>query len=123
MVVEPTCEGDCELPVPHAWRPTLKLIADALVAGRPPGGPGIQDIDDSSLKINHANISQYPDEITQLSLESWASSVHVKSGEGCWTVLLDLTTSDGSVSDLVLHVRVLENDGSFEFLPELAFVP
>ncbi|WP_440590415.1 DUF7668 domain-containing protein [Parvularcula maris] len=111
-----------ELPVPTMWRPQLKQLADDMVFGRQPSGPAFRQPSSDILDISSANISAYPDMIGELRDASWLSSIHVWNGAH-WEVLLDLTNVAGAVTDLVLHVSVLELNGAYEFEPGMIYVP
>lgn len=114
-----------ELPVPSDWRPALKLLADAVVFNsRLPTIDGFifDGIDEESGLINHSNISDYPDSLGPLAAASWTSSIY-KWGEGCWRVLVDLTTDTGEVSDLVLHAKITERGSAYAIEPGLIYVP
>ena len=110
-----------EQPVPPGWRATFKEIADALVAGRIPYGDNIRSVDTQTADISFNNISSYPDAIGALNDVSWNTSICVWTG-GYWDVLVDLTTLDGSRSDLVLHAKAYEVDGRLEVEPYLVYV-
>src|SRR5258706_15212932 len=61
--------------VPLAWRPVLKVIADAFVAGRVPTGNGIGHVDAQVAVVNFDNIRSYPDAIGPLTEVSWETSI------------------------------------------------
>ncbi len=113
---------DKELPVPIEWRPTLKKIADHFVAGKVPIGKSIKEIDSERVEYNHRNIRDYPESIGLLTDKTWESSVYIWSNP-IWEILLDLSTVKGETSDLVLHLRVRELNGRYEFEPGLVYVP
>lgn len=114
-----------ELPVPNAWRPALKLLADAVVlksSVQTIDGFIVDAIDEELLLISHSNVNDYPDSLGPLSAASWTSSICVWH-EGYWQVLLDLTTDTGEVSDLVLHAKVTECGDAYTIEPGLIYVP
>ena len=114
-----------ELPVPNAWRPALKLLADAVVLNSPlPNIDGfvIDEVDEESLLISHSNINDYPESLGPLAAASWTSSIYVWD-EGHWQVLIDLSTDTGEVSDLVLHAKVTERGDAYAIEPGLIYVP
>ena len=114
-----------ELPVPNAWRPALKALADCLVLKSPIQSVAefiIDDIDEESLLISYGNIDDYPDTLGPLAAASWESSICVWS-EGYWQLLVDLTTETGDVSDLVFHAKVTERGSAYSIEPGLIYVP
>ena len=116
---------DQELPVPSAWRSALKEIADAFVLRTTiPQIDGflIGPMKKDQLKICRENIGDYPDPLGPLTEESWKTSVSVWSA-GYWSVLVDLTTTSGEASDLVLHTKVMEREDRYLIEPGLIYVP
>ena len=91
-----------ELPVPEAWRPDLKRLADALVFQSELAGVCQQmvldPIDTADLDFNRKSIAAYPDTIGALNARAWLSSVYVWQG-GHWDLLVDLSTAEGETSD------------------------
>lgn len=115
--------NDCtQSPVPRNWRPILKSIADALIQKRVPSGPSIRPVDPRILEINAANVADYPDPIGPLQEVAWTTSVSSNQGDH-WEVLVDLSTSSGKTSDLVLEVKVFRVGEQLQFQPRLIFVP
>ena len=116
---------DQELPIPSAWRSALKEIADALVLRRTiPQIDGflISPIETDQLGICWENIGDYPDPLGPLTKESWKTSISVWNA-GYWSVLVDLTTTSGEVSDLVFHTKVTEREDRYLIEPGLIYVP
>jgi len=116
---------DQELPIPSAWRLALKQIADALVLQTSiPQLDGflVSPVEKNQLGICQENIRDYPDPLGPLSIESWKTSVSVWSA-GYWSVLVDLTTTSGDVSDLVFHAKVMEREDRYLIEPGLIYVP
>ena len=111
-----------EQPIPIGWRATLKDVADAFVAGRIPRGDHIRSVDAKTAEVSFNNLRSYPDAIGPLNEISWNTSICAWTG-GYWEVLVDLTTRDGSRSDLVLHAKAFEVDGRIEVEPYLVYVP
>ena len=66
--------------------------------------------------------SDYPDTIGRLTEITWVSSVCAWTGNS-WEVLVDLSTSDGQVSDLVMHVEIRETGDCYIIEPGLIYVP
>ena len=113
---------DEELPVPSAWRASLKQIADEIIAGRIPVMQNIKAISPETIEINNGNIDGYPDKIGPLHEVTWGSSIYTWT-DGHWEVLLDLSTSEFETSDLVLHLKVHPIGDQFEFEPGIIYVP
>ncbi|MCR9225609.1 MAG: hypothetical protein NXH70_16190 [Hyphomonas sp.] len=116
---------DQELPVPSAWRPALKALADAMVGKavlHSIEGFVINAIEDDGLEVSRSNVEAYPDKLGPLTKDSWKSSIYVWD-DGCWEVLVDLTTEAGDVSDLVMHAKVTEREGGYLIEPGLIYVP
>jgi hypothetical protein len=114
-----------EMPVPIAWRPALKALADAIVgkrALRSIEGFVFRAIEDDGLEVSRSNIEAYPDKLGFLAEDSWKSSIYVWN-EGFWEVLVDLTTEAGDLSDLVMHAKVTEREDGYFIEPGLIFVP
>lgn len=115
-------DENTERVVPTQWRPVLKSIADAFVSGLPPSGFGVRTVGADTLEVSIKNISDYPDVLGPLTETSWKTSVYVWMGT-YWVVLVDLTSANGEITDLVLHVEVYPSGQEFEFQPHLVYVP
>lgn len=92
------------------------------MAGRLPEGDRIRCIDAKSVEVSFDNIRGYPAAIGPLNDASWTTSICAWMGN-YWAVLIDLTTHDGSPSDLVLHGKVFDVGDGVEFEPGLVYVP
>lgn len=116
---------DKELPVPTLWRAALKELADSFVYDEFNSLKStflVRAIDNDIVKINKNNIEKYPDQIGLLMQKSWDTSIYVWTGKD-WVVSVDLSTSDGETSDLVLHTIVREVAGSYNIEAGLIYVP
>ena len=116
---------DRELPVPTVWRAALTELADSFVLNGFNSSKSTflsRAIDEDIIKINKSNIENYPDQIGMLIQKSWDTSVYVWTGKD-WSVLVDLSTSDGKTSDLVMHTTVREVAGSYKIKAGLIYVP
>ncbi|WP_428407609.1 DUF7668 domain-containing protein [Hyphococcus sp.] len=115
-----------ELPVPVIWRSALKQIVDSFVQeSEPPTAVDaivVDPIASDEAKINRQNIKDYPDPIGPLAEHSWATSIYIWM-DGYWDVLVDLSTSYGETSDLVLHAKVRESGNQYIIKPGLIYVP
>ena len=116
-------DGENEVPVPQAWRPTLTAIVDALIQGGELSLPQVtlQSPDvwasaQDSIRAHGAHLRKLPD-------ESWNSSVCIWYGE-FWDVLVDLYTEEEEErSDLVLQVHVYEVGDGYRYEVVLVYVP
>ena len=114
-----------EEPVPHAWRPTLTAIANCVVR---------DDYDDlrhfprvtppsaESAKRIRGNLRDYGQTFTELSEDTWRSSVSSWQGP-YWELLVDLWTVESGRSDLVLFVHVSESSEGLRFEIDDVHVP
>ena len=115
-------DAEHELPIPAIWRHELKKIADYFVQKNAQLPKTVRSLEHDITKINRGNLDDYPDKIILLSEKTWETSIYLWH-EHYWQVLLDLTAEGGESSDLVLHLRVYENDDGFEFEVGLIYVP
>ena len=119
-----TKNSEYERPVPHSWRPALKSLADYIVCDIPSEshpGVSLEAIDNDSLSISRANMEAYPAQFGPLSCASWDSSVYIWMQDH-WDILIDLTTRDGKVSDLVLHASAREAGDELSMRVGLVYV-
>ena len=114
-----------ELPVPTVWRQTFINIVEAFKNGDfqlDNKIEAVHAISESEAKRISGNIIAYGEEIVSLSDETWETSIY-QWMRGYWEVLLDLCTLDSGVSDLVMFVRVRENDDKYYFTVQSVHVP
>lgn len=112
-------------PVPMAWRPALKAIADALACGDYALTSVAEEVEPVSPETScqmEAAVRAYGATLIDLPEATWATSVCMPYGEH-WDVLVDLWTAEEGPSDLVLGVRVREQAGAFRYRVELVYVP
>lgn len=106
---------DWEHPVPKRWRSKFAKIAAAFAEGdfqiRNSRVEGLEPVDPETADYMAANITAYGDPLTSLNDATWNCSVYRWMG-GYWQVLIDLSTKDEPISDLTLHAKVYEADGS-----------
>ncbi|GGB67174.1 DUF7668 domain-containing protein [Henriciella pelagia] len=97
-----------------------------MVEGRepeePPVGTQIAEIDAETSKISLANIQAYGEPVGPLRDSSWQTSIYRWMGDH-WDVLIDLTTPQGEVTDLVLRAKVRPTSSGFLIEPGLVYVP
>lgn len=112
-------------PVPIAWRPMLKAMADALAAGDytlASVAQAVEPVSPETARQMEAAVRAYGATLIDLPEATWATSVCMPYGEH-WDVLVDLWTTEEGPSDLVLGVRVRELAGAFSYRVELVYVP
>jgi len=118
-------KSEGELPVPSEWRQTFIRIVEEFRSGNFRIGqniPGVRPLSHRDAERIKFNISSYDSELSELSEETWETSV-CRWMNGYWDVLVDLSTVQGGLSDLVLFSRVYELDGSYEFVVTSVHVP
>jgi len=70
---------------------------------------GVAPIDARLADFIAEQIDAYGAKLAPLSDEVWQRSIYVWDGPN-WQFLIDLTTTEESVSDLVLHARLLDDE-------------
>ena len=85
-------------------------------------GTQIAEIDAEKLKISLANIAAYGEPVGPLRDSSWQTSIYRWMGDH-WDVLIDLTTPEGEVTDLVLRAKVRSTLSGYMIEPGLVYVP
>jgi len=115
-------DGENEIAVPQAWRPTFAAIVDALIQGGEPSlpqvtlqAPDVWASAQDSIRAYGAHLKRLPD-------ESWNSSVCIWYGD-FWNVLVDLYTEEEGGSDLVLQAHVYEVGDGYRYEVVLVYVP
>ena len=103
--------GEGERPVPAAWRGTFRQIASAFAAGdyqlRHHPIEGVASIDASTAKMIAGNVEGYGDQLVALNDKTWDSSI-CRWIDDHWIALVDLSTLQEVISDLVLFARVYD---------------
>lgn len=104
-------------PIPTEWRSQLIQIVEAI-------GTNDFSLIDASFTIRSItqsdririsqNIEDYGCELISLPDETWKTSA-CQWMRGYWDVLVDLYTVEEGRSDLILSVRVYEQDSGFQF--------
>jgi hypothetical protein len=118
-------DEDNQTAVPSEWRNTFKSIVGALKQGdfkldvRPSGVLPISAKDAARIT---GNIQDYGDQLTELSEDTWTTSV-CQWMLDYWEVYIDLFTVEEGASDLVLAVRVFEEGAAYIFEVESVHVP
>jgi hypothetical protein len=97
--------------VPGEWRETFHRLADAFSAGdfclEWHHIEGVERVDASEGRRIANNVRAYGDQLSPLHEDVWKSSVCIWMGDH-WQLLVDLTTANETVSDLVLHATLIE---------------
>ena len=112
-------------PIAGAWRPTIRAIAGALAEGDWALSRGIPDV--APLSADDADrirryVAAYGETLTELSEETWDSSVS-QWMETHWEVIVDLWTIESGRSDLVLSMSVFETGDGFRYEIHSVHVP
>ena len=111
--------------VPSLWRPALTEIVEALVErdyGVKRGVLGVESVSDQTARHIASYIQDYGEELSSLPAETWASSV-CQWMDGHWEVLVDLWTRNEGRSDMVLSVRVSEQEVGYCYQIDMVYVP
>jgi hypothetical protein len=122
---DPVKDEEKEHPVAITWRPTLRQIAKAIAEGDHDlsrGIPAVSPVSSTTANQIRAYVSQYPETLTELSDDTWNSSVAQWMGTH-WEVTVDLWTIESGRSDLILSVFVFETDDGFRFEVDSVHVP
>lgn len=109
---------DKEHPIPEGLRPRFRELVAALVAGdfqlSTAQLDGVAPIDAHLADFIAEQIDAYGATLAPLSEEVWQWSIYACDGSN-WQFLIDLTTTEEPVSDLVLHARLRDDeDGQIE---------
>ncbi|MBU1346928.1 MAG: hypothetical protein KKA16_08235 [Alphaproteobacteria bacterium] len=109
---------DKEHPIPERLRPRFRELVAALATGdfqlAAHGIDGVAPIDARLADFIADQINAYGAALAPLSDEVWQGSIYAWDGPN-WQFLIDLTTTEQPVSDLVLHARLPDvEDGQIE---------
>jgi len=124
MMVPILKDEDQQQPVASIWRLTLKAIVDAIASGNVAleGIPSVPAITPTTTQQIVDYLASYGETLAELPNETWTSSVSQWMGH-CWVVLVDLWTVESERSDMVLSVRVFEDNDGFRFDVGGVYVP
>ena len=112
-------------PVPTAWRPVFRGIVNAFVERDyqlKTGISGVESISADTAVHIESYIHDCGVTLLELPEETWDSSVCIWTGDH-WDVLVDLWTQAEGHSDLVLSVRVTDNNPGLHFKIHMVYVP
>jgi hypothetical protein len=118
-------DDEKERPIPSAWRPVFRDIVKALALGDfkvSTGVVGLSPVSKEVAEHMQSYVKDYGETLTELSEESWKSSVCIWNGHR-WDALVDLWTVREGRSDLVLHTFVTESAGGYKFDIHMVYVP
>ena len=102
-------KDDKEHAVPEQLRPRFQELVVAFAAGdyrlSAHAIEGIAPIDQDTAQFIAGQVSAYGAPLAELSDEVWQRSMYTWM-DGHWEFLIDLTTTEESVSDLALHAKL-----------------
>ncbi len=111
--------------VPTLWRSTFEFIVESFSQGDyllSSNQKGVKPISKELATTIKRNIEDYGEILDFLHQESWDTSVCQWMLE-YWEVYIDLYTMEAGRSDLVLAVRVYEDDESYIFEVQSVHIP
>lgn len=113
-----------ELPIPVEWRKTLYKVVECLVKNDYQFISKIPLVsklpETTSIQIK-SYIEDYGEELISLPEDAWDSSVCIWQ-RGYWDVLVDLWTRNEGHSDMVLSIRVYEEQESYRYEVQMVCV-
>ena len=121
----PTKDEDKQQPIPEEWRKVFKLVAqrfvdrDYLLSA---AVPSVSPVNAESATQIRDYIEGYGEKLVPLQEGTWERSVAMWMGDG-WDAVIDLCTEAEGVSDLVLHAKVRECAGGYEYEISGVWVP
>jgi len=106
-------QDDQEHPIPEALRPRFSELVAALVAGdfELTGHHlrGVSPVEPALAAFIAEQVEAYGARLAPLGDQVWEKAVYRWGGQH-WLFLIDLSTADEPVSDLVLHARLFEGE-------------
>jgi hypothetical protein len=122
---EPMRDENAAHPVATIWRPTLKRVVEAFVAGDFQLRRGIERVIPPAPHVAKGialRVADYGGTLIALPEETWKSSIS-QWMDPHWDLVVDLWTKESGRSDLVLTSRVEEIDGEYRFEIDSVYVP
>lgn len=123
--IAPIKNGTSQRPIPIVWRPALHRVVDAIVLGDYAllhNADEVEVISKATVLQIQSYIRNFGATLKFLPEETWETSVCIWTGN-YWDVLVDLYTNEEGLSDLVLSVRVTEDDNGYRFSIQMVYVP
>ena len=106
---------DDEHHIPADWRAPFEQIVGALRHGdlqlRANPIAHVEPIDPETAQSIGDNIEAYGAKLADLDAAVWQRAIY-RWMEGYWQFLVDLSTSEEAISDLVLHARLDDTPGA-----------
>ncbi len=118
-------DNEAEGPVPTVWRPTLAAVVDALVRhdyALADNIDGVAPVSAETAEHVRSYIEDYGATLVRLPQDAWGTSVCSWTGHH-WDVMVDLWTEEEGPSDLVLQLRVAEQDDGYRAEVHMVYVP
>ena len=118
-------DAENQHPIPTAWRPTICAMVSALAKGDyiiECGVSGVTPVSRKTAAQIQSYIAGYGEVLTELSEETWESSVCIWMGSW-WEVIVDLWTESEGRSDLIISARVREASDGYSFEMQRVYVP
>lgn len=122
---EPIRDENAAHPVATVWRPTLKRVVEAFVAGDFQLRRGIESVIPPAPDVAEGiavRVADYGETLIDLPEETWKSSI-AQWMDPHWDLVIDLWTKEAGRSDLVLTAQVEEIDGEYRFEIDSVYVP
>ena len=113
-------------PIASAWRPTIIGIVESFARRdyllSEPRIQHVGAIAAEKAKRIEEYIKQYGESLTTLPEKAWTTSASQWMGTH-WDVLIDLFTLESGESDLVLHMRIFEDERGYLYEVDSVHVP
>jgi hypothetical protein len=114
-----------ERPIPEVWRDVFCQIVKLISGGNYLADSPIFNVKPLSLsdsKCIQSSIEAYGEELTELPVATWDSSVYIWMGTH-WNVIIDLWTRSEGRSDLIMSAKVYERGNDYLFVVNMVYVP
>ncbi|MUH72024.1 hypothetical protein [Psychrosphaera haliotis] len=82
----------------------------------------VKSLNESDSLHIQSYIESYGEELIELPIETWDSSIYIWMGNH-WNVIIDLWTRAEGRSDLVLSAKVYEDNNEYLFDINMVYVP
>jgi hypothetical protein len=114
-----------ETAIPSVWREVFSSVVEAFIEGDfklERGIVGVRKLTSEDAIRIASNIKSYGAQLVSLPEQTWETSV-CQWMRSYWDVLVDLYTVEEGASDLVLVVRVYQENSSYAFEIHSVHVP